>query len=372
MMDSKQPERDPALMSFSLFHRFKAGSFRLWTLLVLVSAVISGFFIKIQLPGALLLGPMLAGIFMSVQGARLQVHRRYFLLSQGVIGAMVAESVSGGIFTTFAKHWLLFTTIVCVTMLACTMMGLMISRYKVLPGTTAIWGSSPGAAAAMVLMAEEFGADARLVAFMQYLRVIVVASAASVIARLWVDTSSLTAVPIVWFPPLSLHFFETIVFIFVALGLSKFLHIPSGAMLVPMLIGTLLQTNGIVQLELPEWVLGTAYALMGWRIGLGFTQSVLKHAIKALPQISLSIAILISFCCGLAYLLTQMFHLDPLTAYLATSPGGMDSIAIIAASSPNVDLQFVMSLQTVRLFLVIFLGPVIARFVASRLKTQDA
>ena len=40
-----------------------------------------------------------------------------------------------------------------------------------LPGTTAVWGSSPGAATAMVLMAEAFGADARLVAFMQYLRV---------------------------------------------------------------------------------------------------------------------------------------------------------------------------------------------------------
>ncbi len=359
-------------MSFSIFQLFRAGSLRLWCILILLSAAISGLFIAIQLPGALLLGPMLAGIFMSIQGARLQVHRRYFLLAQGVIGAMVAESVSGGIFTTFAQHWLLFTTIVCITMIACTTMGWVISRYKVLPGTTAIWGSSPGAAAAMVLMAEEFGADARLVAFMQYLRVIVVASAASFIARLWVDTSALSSTSIVWFPHLSIHFITTVAFILAALGLSKLLHIPSGAMLVPMLLGTLLQTNGWLALELPEWLLSMAYAIMGWRIGLGFTQQVLKHALKALPQISLSIVILISFCCGLAYLLTQLFHLDPLTAYLATSPGGMDSIAIIAASSPNVDLQFVMSLQTVRLFLVIFLGPIIARFIAARLKTQDA
>lgn len=36
--------------------------------------------------------------------------------------------------------------------------------------------------------------------------------------------------------------------------------------------------------------------------------------------------------------------LDPLTAYLATSPGGMDSVAIIAAAAQHV--AFVMALQS--------------------------
>jgi uncharacterized membrane protein AbrB (regulator of aidB expression) len=34
-----------------------------------------------------------------------------------------------------------------------------------------------------------------------------------------------------------------------------------------------------------------------------------------------------------------------LTAYLATSPGGMDSVAIIAAAAQHVDISFVMALQ---------------------------
>ena len=57
--------------------------------------------------------------------------------------------------------------------------------------------------------------------------------------------------------------------------------------------------------------------------------------------------------------------IDPLTAYLATSPGGMDSIAIIAASS-NVDVPFVMALQTARLLMIMAIGPSLARFVASK------
>jgi uncharacterized protein len=50
-------------------------------------------------------------------------------------------------------------------------------------------------------------------------------------------------------------------------------------------------------------------------------------------------------------------------AYLATSPGSLDSVAIIAASTPRVDLPFVMALQSVRLVFVIGLAPLLTRFV---------
>ena len=55
-----------------------------------------------------------------------------------------------------------------------------------------------------------------------------------------------------------------------------------------------------------------------------------------------------------------------MTAYLATCPGGVDSIAIIGASS-NADLSFVMTLQTLRLLIVLLAGPSIARFIAQRM-----
>jgi uncharacterized membrane protein AbrB (regulator of aidB expression) len=48
----------------------------------------------------------------------------------------------------------------------------------------AIWGMLPGAATVMMVMVEAYGADFRLVAFMQYLRVVLVAAVASVVALL--------------------------------------------------------------------------------------------------------------------------------------------------------------------------------------------
>jgi uncharacterized membrane protein AbrB (regulator of aidB expression) len=59
---------------------------------------------------------------------------------------------------------------------------------------------------------------------------------------------------------------------------------------------------------------------------------------------------------------------DPLTAFLATSPGGIDSVVIIAANS-DVDLPCIVAMQTARFILILLLGPAMARFLARRAGT---
>jgi membrane AbrB-like protein len=76
------------------------------------------------------------------------------------------------------------------------------------------------------------------------------------------------------------------------------------------------------------------------------------------------LSLLIALCGGLAWALHALTGKDALTAYLATSPGGADSVALIAASS-QVDAPFVMAMQTGRFLFVLFAGPSIARAVAN-------
>ncbi len=116
-------------------------------------------------------------------------------------------------------------------------------------------------------------------------------------------------------------------------------------MLVPMVAGALLHGSGTMTIELPPLLLAASYAVVGWSIGVRFTRPILVHALRALPRVTASILALIAICGGFAWVLTWTAGIDPLTAYLATSPGGADSVAIIAASS-NVDVPFVMALQT--------------------------
>ena len=144
----------------------------------------------------------------------------------------------------------------------------------------------------------------------------------------------------------------------------------AGALLLPLAAAALLQGFAVVKIELPPLLLAITYAVLGWSIGLRFTRSALSHAARALPRVAASIFALIGICGLFAALLTYGAGVDPLTAYLATSPGGADSVAIIAASS-HVDVSFVMAMQVARFLVVLFAGPSIARFIAARLKARQ-
>jgi uncharacterized protein len=336
-----------------------------WTALVALSALLTLLWGAIGLPAGLLLGPLIAGIVFGVNGVRLVVPGWPYLGAQALIGTLVATSMTPAIVVTLSHDVLLFGAVVLATLLGAAVLGWLISRTGLIPGATAVYGISPGAAAPMVLLSEaEGGADARLVAFMQYFRVLLVALAAALVARFWVHTGDAHAAGVPWFAPV--HWGNlALVLLLAAIGqqAGRLVRLQAWALLGPMLLLSALHAPGWIQIDLPRWLLAAAYALLGWHIGLGFRRDALFHARQALPVVAGAALVLIGFSSLLAWCLMRLAHVDALTAYLATSPGGLDSIAAIAASTPRVDLPFVLALQSVRLLLVIALAPALTRFV---------
>jgi membrane AbrB-like protein len=328
---------------------------------------VAALLIHVHAPAALLLGPLLASMALATAGTRVKLPLAPFVFAQGMVGSMIAKMVPISIVGDVLSHWVLFSMGVFSVVAVSSFLGWLMTRFQVLPGTTALWGTSPGAASVMTLMAEAYGADPRLVAIMQYLRVLMVAGVAAIVARSFGISDAHKAASIDWFPPVAwLPFVETVALAIVGPILAQRFNIPAGAFLVPLVIGGVLSHFGLMQIEQPPWLLAACYTMVGWNIGLRFTRPLLVHAARALPRILVCIFIMISLCGGVAVMLVMVAKVDPLTAYLATSPGGADSVAIIAASS-NVDVSFVMAMQTVRMIAVLILAPMITKFIAERI-----
>jgi membrane AbrB-like protein len=355
--------RSPASRAADLLKRLPP--LQQWAVLIAGSVVLAALLELAGLPAALLLGPMLAGILLATNGGGIRAPRLPVVAAQAVVGCLIARAITSDILLAFLRDWPLFLGVVVVIIATSGLLGWGISRLKVLPASTAVWGTSPGAAQAMMALAGAFGADARLVAFMQYLRVVCVAGLSSLVARVWVGP--IAVVPHTsWFPAVPwLDFAATLALVGVGVAASLRLRLAAGGLLIPMIAGAPLEGIGLVHITLPPWLLAASYAVLGWNVGLGFTRAILAHAWRALPQVLASIFSLIAVCGALAFVLVYAAGIDPLTAYLATSPGGMDSVAIIAASS-TADLSFVMALQTVRFAIVLLAGPPLARFIAER------
>jgi membrane AbrB-like protein len=217
----------------------------------------------------------------------------------------------------------------------------------------------------MTAMAEEYGADPRLVAFMQYVRVICVVLTATLVSRLLMGSEASPlppqAAPDSFGPLLPLA--VTILIAFGGSWLGGRLRIPAGGLMMPMVIGAVLNATGLMAITLPPWLLAAAYMVIGWYVGLQFNRATLRHSIFALPQVVLGSLGMIALCGGSAWLLTAFGRTDALTAFLATSPGGIDSVAIIAVGG-HADIAFVLALQTLRLLVVLFVGPRLAKWIA--------
>ncbi|THD47293.1 MAG: AbrB family transcriptional regulator [Bradyrhizobium sp.] len=337
-----------------------------WALLIVLSALLAIGLLALRLPAALLLGPMLAAIVVAGSGGTTRLPLAPFYAAQAVIGCMIADRLPLSLAGEVARNWPIFFAGVFSVIAAATLLGWLLTIWRVLPGASAIWGSSPGAATVMTLMSESYGADMRLVALMQYLRVVCCAVVASLVARLWAVGSGDAAPPIEWLAPAPLApLLATLLLTAAGLAAGLSRRIPAGAMLVPLALGLVLKGALGLSLALPPLLLAASYAIIGWGVGARFTPEIIRHAARVLPRVLASILALIAICGGFAFILHRIAGVEPLTAFLATSPGGADSVAIIAASS-KVDLPFVMAMQMTRFLVVIIAGPFIARFVTSR------
>ncbi len=337
-----------------------------WAALIALSAALIGGLELLRLPAALLIGSLAAAAALTAFDIEAAIPPPLFYGAQAFIGCLIVRVVRPSTIAEMARDWPTFLVGVLSVIAVSVALGWLLARLRILPGSTAVWGAFPGAATVMTLMAEGFGADVRLVALMQYLRVVMVVVAATAVAGVWTATTPNAAAPVVWFTPVAWgSLAATLGLAALSAAAGRAFRIPAGPMLVAFGAGALLQNLGIMKVELPPWLLAPAYCVVGWSIGARFNRPMLIHAAKILPAVAASILCLIVVCGGLAALLAHFAHVDALTAYLAMSPGGADSVAIIAAST-KVDMPFVMAMQMARFLIVLIAGPAIARFVAAR------
>src|SRR4051812_42593513 len=262
---------------------------------------------------------MLIGIFWALGGATIRLPRSAFVAGQALIGCLIARSVTTALLTSLLQSWPVMTAAVLGTLAASPLVGWLLVRFGSLPGSTAAWGTSAGAASAMVAMSQEFGADPLLVAMMQYLRVIFVVLTAFLVAGLWLGpehpVSGVVATASTRSADTSLlSLIETLAIAATGAWLGLRLKIPAGGLLVPMALAALLQGAGYLTITLPKEFLLFGYGAIGLSIGLRFSRDLLRRTVRALPEMLAGTFALIGLCCISALVLLRVPHTDALTA----------------------------------------------------------
>jgi uncharacterized protein len=343
-----------------------------WTIIIAVS-VLAGFLAQAaSVPAGWLVGPMLVAVAAALAWPeRPTVPRLGRVAALAVVGGVLAAAFRPSVLPLIARHWFPVCLVTCGTLAVSLGVGLLLGRVARLDRRTAALGSLPGAASGMLAMSDPLGADPRLVAVMQYTRVVVVVFSAAAVSRFGLIPGTAPhrlsgqgspAAQGVSFAQEALPVYALTVLV-VALGAwaGTRLRLPAGALLGPLVLGVALEQLGVARLAWPPGVPQAAFLVLGLWVGLTFDRASVVRAGRIFPLVIASSAGLVVACAGLGWVFAALTGIDGLTAYLATTPGGIDSVAVMALGS-GADAALVLAVQTLRLLVVILAGAFLGRW----------
>ena len=306
-----------------------------------------------HIPAAAFLGYLVAGIFFGISGSSAQVPPVIFRLGQACLGLLIANWVTPASVAVILSDWPLMLMGLCTTLVSSVLIAWLLIRLAKLSPLAAAWGCAPGAASAVVASAALAGADSRMVATLQYLRILAAILTATVVSHWLPATPEPLSIPTVALTPSVAAFLAALGV--VALGVVAGAKIPNGANLIPLVIGVGLNAWHPGFLYLPSAVSVVAFAAIGMHIGLRFDRATLWHIGRQLPVLLLAVFALTILCCLWAALLAWGLGRDFGELFYALSPGGLDAMAIMALESGS-PLPLVLAMQTLRILLVVLLG----------------
>ncbi len=242
--------------------------------------------------------------------------------------------------------------------------GVALARWTPADTRTAALGMVAGGASGIVGMADDLGGDDRLVAFMQYARVLLVVLMTPVLVALAFpghdvggvaagDASLAVGDASGWVVTLALA----------AAGLlaGRLVRLPAATLLGPMILTGALAISGVAgDLAVLDLLREIAFTVLGLRIGLRFTVAAVRLAGRLLLPVVACIAGLIVACFGIAVLLHLTTSATLLDAYLATTPGGLYAVLAVAFGA-GANTTFIIAVQGLRVLVMVLLAPVAVR-----------
>ncbi|MCZ2818852.1 AbrB family transcriptional regulator [Modestobacter sp. VKM Ac-2977] len=318
----------------------------------------------LAVPSAALFGGLVAGLGRALLGSTpLALPRPAGTGAQAVIGVSIGALIQADTLRTVADHWLPVLLITVATLAVSLVAGQLMRLQPGISPVTGAFAMIAGGASGITAMARDLGADAQVVAVLQYLRVLLIVIAMPIVATTVYGASGGGAAALAddgpgW--PAGLLF--TVVCVVVGVLLGRVSRLPVGALLGPLTVAAVLDVTGLSQgATVPPLVEAAGFLAIGLQVGLGFTRASLRLVRRTLPLAIVLIVGAVVACAGLGVLLSRTAGVSALDGYLATTPGGLYAVLATATGS-GADATFVLAVQVLRLFVMLFSAPLLARW----------
>jgi len=297
------------------------------------------------------------------RGGRVTLPPLAFTTGQAVTGVALGAYVRSSSLSALGDAWLPVTLVSLATLAISVGGGLVLSRTTFVDKATGALGMVAGGASGIVAMADELGADDRLVAFMQYLRVLVVVLLTPVVIAVAFPGHHGGEAPGAGAPILGdlKGWLLTVAIAVAGTVVARRLRVPAATLLGPMIL------SAVVVLAIPDGrftvpplARESAFALIGLQVGLRFTLATVREVGRLIVPVLINILGLMAACFLLALVLAATTSEDLIDSYLATTPGGLYAVLAVGFGA-GADTTFVLGVQTLRVLVMVLVAPLVVR-----------
>jgi membrane AbrB-like protein len=322
----------------------------------------------IGLPSSYLFGALLCGIAAALAAPdRMAIPQWAFSASLAVAGVVLGTLLDSSSLDAIADSWLPLALVTAATLAISLAAGAALARTTALDLPTAALGMVAGGAAGIVGISGELGADDRLVAFMQYLRVLLIVLITPVLAAIAfpgaAEHAATAAEPVLgdahgWLLTLAAGV--------AGAALAAATRFPGAWLLGPLAVAAVLALaipGG--EFDVPPLVREVAFALIGLQVGLKFTLDTIRLLGRLLVPVLVAVFGVLAACALLALVLDAASDVSLRDAYLATTPGGVYAVLAVALGT-DANAAFILAAQGLRLVVMVALAPVFVRWMVAR------
>lgn len=294
------------------------------------------------------------------------IPRPAFYAAQATLGVMLGTFLESSSLAAVAGDWLAVALVSLGTLAASVGAGVVLSRLTALDGPTGTLGMVAGGASGIVTMADELGADPPLVAFMQYLRVLIVVLTIPLVVAF--AFAGVGGGPGPTDGPLLGQGWAWAAMAGIALAgawAGRMTRLPAAMLLGPLLLSGALAFSLSADLTVPPLAREIAFGLIGLEVGLRFTVGTVRTVGALLVPVVAAIVVLMAVSFLFAFGLAAATSATLLDGYLATTPGGLYSVLAVAFGA-GADTTFVLAVQLLRLIGLVIMAPFVVRWVVRR------
>ncbi|GAA1005100.1 AbrB family transcriptional regulator [Acrocarpospora pleiomorpha] len=312
-------------------------------------------------PSAPLFAGLIAGVVVGLRAPGVvRMPRPMFRCGQAIIGVTTGLMIDWNRLGELGWGWPA-VVLVCVATLASSVGAGQLLRRHGVSRATATFASVAGGASGVTAIASDYGADDRVVVVVQYTRVLIILLTLPLMVS-WLSSEGSAVAVNAADPTTGLSLLGSVLAIGVGLGGGRLLRLPSPAVLGGLLAGAAVAAVPVFHdVAMPPAIRLAGFVLIGTQVGLRFNPDALRLIRSMMPTVFVVIALVIGSCVLLALGLAAVTGVDHFDAYLATTPGGFPAV-LAAATSSGADITLVSAVQLMRLLLVLFLTPLLARW----------